>query len=259
MAAKVFIAIPSIGRADALKGYHYFPSARYVVPQSQAAAYLKKVAKSRLVVIPDEADGNIARKRNWILQNLPRPLLMIDDDVARLVMTEGRYDKDGRFLGCAAEKIPLTPDQAVDVIAQGFNLAHHWGCVLWGINVNTDGRNYQQYKPFSLTNVILGPFQGHLDHGLLCDERMGSKDDYDLSLQALNKHRKVLRLNKFAYDCDHGDNAGGIVSMRTMERETAYCRAIEKKWGRHIISYPLKPKKMGDLLNGRVNVPGGRA
>jgi hypothetical protein len=75
----------------------------------------------------------------------------------------------------------------------------------------------------------------------------------------LHRHKKVLRVNKYAYDCEHGDNAGGIVSMRTWEREVAYCRAIERKWGRHIISYPLEPKKMGDLLNGRVNVPIGGA
>jgi hypothetical protein len=103
--------------------------------------------------------------------------------------------------------------------------------------------------------VVLGPFQGHLAHGLKFDERMGTKDDYDFCLQVLSKHKKVLRLNKYAYYCDHGDNAGGIVSMRTLEREIHYCRAIEKKWGREIISYPLKPRKMTELLNGRVQVP----
>lgn len=46
--------------------------------------------------------------------------------------------------------------------------------------------------------------------------------------------------------------------MRTWEREVAYCQAIEKKWGWHIISYLLKPGKVGGLLNGRVNVPAAR-
>jgi hypothetical protein len=250
----VSIIIPSYGRPNALRGYKYFRTARYVVPKSQAAAYRKTVAKNRLIVIPDSADGNIAKKRNWILRNIPRPILMLDDDVSRLVMTEGRYDQEGKFTGCA-EKIPLTPEQAMEVITQGFNLAHQWGCVLWGVNLNTDGRNYQQYRPFSLTNPILGPLAGHLEHGLFYDERLPFKEDYDFSLQVLNKHRKALRLNKFAYDCDHGDNRGGVVSIRTWELEASNCRAIERKWGRQIISYPLEPKKMIDLLNGRVNVP----
>jgi len=249
MGGQVNIVIPTYKRADALAGKDYFRSARYVLPESQRDDYRRVLPSARMIVIPDGADGNIARKRNWILENVERPVLMIDDDVAGLMHTE-----KGARAYCR-QNIPLTPEQAQGVIEQGFNLAHGWGCVYWGINVNTDGRNYQQYKPFSLTQVVLGPFQGHLWHDLRFDERMGTKDDYDFSLQVLSRFKKVLRLNKYAYVCRHGRNAGGIVASRTMERETAYCRAIEKKWGRHIIRYPRRPKRLGELLNGRVMVP----
>jgi len=243
------IAIPTYKRAHSLPGKDYFMTAKYVLPESQADDYAQVLPPGRMIIIPDNADGNIARKRNWILQNIPRPLLMIDDDVKCLIHSEkGACEK-------LMQHIKLTPHEALDAIISGFNLAHQWGCVLWGINVNTDGRNYQQYKPFSLTQVVLGPFQGHLDHDLLCDERMGTKDDYDFSLQVLNKYQKILRLNKFAYDCDHGDNKGGIVSMRTMEVEKEYNRRIMSKWGSHIIKYPENPRKMKDLLNGMVSVP----
>jgi len=178
-----------------------------------------------------------------------------DDDVKGLVMTEGMHKVEGKEHDKATEKIMLSEDQAERVIIDGFNLADQWGCVLWGLNVNTDGRNYQQYKPFALTQMVWGPFQGHLEHSLLCDERMGTKEDYDMSLQALNKYRKILRLNKFAYDCEHGSNKGGIVAMRTMGKEMQDCRAIEKKWSRWIIKYPLYPKSKTDLLNSNVHVP----
>jgi len=254
--AKITIAIPTYKRAGQLAGKDYFKNAVYVLPESQRDEYLKVLPSKRMAVIPDDCDGNIARKRNWILDNMPRPLLMLDDDVKRIMMTEGVHKTiRGKYGFKASEKTVMTPDQAQMVIEQGFNLAYQWGCVLWGINVNTDGRNYQQYKPFSLSQVVLGPFQGHLDHPLRYDERMGTKDDYDFSLQVLHRYKKILRINKYAYDCAHGVNSGGIVSTRSMERETAYCRAIERKWGRRIISYPLKAKKMGDLLNGRVNIP----
>ena len=251
----VNIVIPSYKRAGAVKGYRYFRTARIVIPESQADDYRAHYDPARLIVIPDEADGNIARKRNWILRNVPRPLVMIDDDVRAVMMTEGKYDAAGKFIGGSAQRIRLTPAQAENLIVNGFNLAYSWGCPLWGLNVNTDGRNYQQYKPFSLTLPILGPFQGHLEHDLLCDERLDMKDDYDFSLQALNKYRKILRMNKYAYDCAHADNKGGIVAMRTMKRETDACRAIERKWGRDIIRYPLNPKKQTELLNGVLNVP----
>ena len=251
----VNVTIPSYKRAGVVRGYDYFRTAKIVIPESQRDDYARHYDPKRLIVIPDDQDGNIPRKRNWILQNIPRPLLMIDDDVECLTMTEGVYDRSGQFVGRSEQLIRLTVEQAEALIVHGFNLAHEWGVVLWGVNCNTDGRNYQQYKPFSLTQVILGPLCGHLEHPLLYDERMGTKEDYDMSLQALMRYQKILRLNKFAYYCKHGDNRGGIVSLRTLERETGWARAIEKKWGRGVIRYPMQPKKMSDILNGNVNVP----
>ena len=248
-ADQITIAIPSYKRAHRLVGADYFATAVYVVPESQGDEYRKALGDRRVVAIPDDCDGNIARKRNWILRNMARPLLMIDDDVRCLRMTEKRHRSKAR------QHIMLSQEQAMDVIVGGFNLAHQWQCVFWGINVNTDGRNYQQYKPFSLTQVILGPFQGHLDHGLSFDERMGTKDDYDFSLQVLKTYKKALRINRFAYDCDHGTNEGGIVAGRTMEQERKYCEAIMAKWGKEVIRYRIPPRKMGDLLNGSVRVP----
>jgi hypothetical protein len=43
-----------------------------------------------------------------------------------------------------------------------------------------------------------------------------------MSLQQLRKYKKVLRLNKFHYLCEHGDNKGGIVSYRSKEKEIEY-------------------------------------
>ena len=250
------IVIPTYKRSKSLAGKEYFKTAKYVLPESQKDAYRKVLPSKRMIVIPDECDGNIARKRNWILDNIGRPLLMIDDDVKGLRMTEGMQESNrSRFKEKGIERIRLEPEQAMGVITGGFNMAAEFGCVLWGINLNEDGRNYQQYKPITLTEVILGPFGAHLDHDLHYDERMGTKDDYDFSIQVLNRYRKILRLNKFSYDCGHGDNEGGIVSMRTMEREINYCEAVMKKWGKHIIKYKIPPRKMTDLLNGRVNIP----
>lgn len=248
------IVIPTYKRADKLPGKDYFKAAKYVLPESQRDDYAAVLPGKRMIVIPDKSDGSIGKKRNWILQNIERPLLMLDDDVKALTTTQGIYDSDGQFQK-TNQKVRLTPEQAENVILNGFNLADQWGCKLWGLNVNTDGRNYQQYKPFSLTQMVLGPFQGHLEHNLTMDERVGTCDDYDFSLQMLQKYGKILRLNKYAYDCVHGDNSGGIVSMRTNEIEIEYCKAIMKKWGTKIIKYRIPPEKPGDVLNASINVP----
>jgi len=249
----ITIVIPSFKRAGKVAGYDYFSEAKIVIPASQESAYREFYEEARLIVIPNEEDGAIAKKRNWILHNIPRPMVMIDDDVDRIVYCEGGeyFKANGRAQQC----IDLPKERVMDWLAAGFNLAEQWGCPMWGINVNEDGRNYQQYKPFALTSMILGPFSAHLDHDCIYDEGMGTKEDYDMALQLINKYRKILRFNKYAYMCEHGDNAGGIVSMRTMEREMKFARAIEKKWGRAIIKYPEKPKKMSAILNGKVSVP----
>lgn len=253
MERELKIVIPSYKRWDNLPGYEYFANAIYIVPQSQYDLYVYGRDKKRFLAIPDEEDGNIARKRNWILNNIPRPLVMIDDDVDKLTMTEG-----GEFFkqnGYAKQCVPLSGEQAEDLMIQVCNLAYEWGCPLFGFNLNTDGRNAPQYKPFSLSQPILGPCCGHLEHDLHYDARMDLKEDYDISLQALKKYRKILRFNKYAVNAAHKDNKGGCVSYRTLEREEMACRAIERKWGKKIIHYNTKTGKYTSYLNGVVNVP----
>jgi len=251
--AELNITIPSYKRWEDLPGYDYFKTAKYIVPESQYNDYVRGRDKKRFIAIPDSEDGNIVKKRNWILKNIPRPLIMIDDDVDKLTMCEGgEYFKEH---GRAKQMIPLTPEQAEGIFIQAANLAYMWGCPMFGFNLNTDGRNYQQYKPFSLTQPILGPCSGHLEHDLLYDDKMDLKEDYDISIQALNKYRKILRINKYAVNAAHKSNKGGCVSYRTLEREEAACKAIEKKWGTRIIHYNIEKGKYTSYLNGIVHIP----
>ena len=251
--AELNITIPSYKRWEDLPGYDYFKMAKYIVPESQYNDYVSGRDKKRFIAIPDSEDGNIVKKRNWILKNIPRPLIMIDDDVDKLTMCEGGeyFKKNGR----AKQMIPLTPEQAEGIFIQAANLDYMWGCPMFGFNLNTDGRNYQQYKPFSLTQPILGPCSGHLEHDLLYDDKMDLKEDYDISIQALNKYRKILRINKYAVNAAHKSNKGGCVSYRTLEREEAACKAIEKKWGTKIIHYNIEKGKYTSYLNGIVHIP----
>lgn len=87
--AELNIVIPSYKRWEKLRGYNYFRNAKYVIPESQYKLYIQGRDKNRFIVCPDNEDGSIAKKRNWILKNIPRPLVMIDDDVDRLTMCEG--------------------------------------------------------------------------------------------------------------------------------------------------------------------------
>jgi len=242
------VIIPSYKRSHDLKGKDYFAMAKYCIPESQKDEYLKVLPEDRIILLPDNQDGSITRKRNWILKNIPRPLIMIDDDVEKMMYWDNR--KEG-YLKTEFPQILLNElfDSFVD-------LAEQFEVKLFGVAQNGDDRTYKENIPFNLTNIVLGPFQGHLEHDLKFDDNVGSKDDYDMSLQQLRKYSKILRINKYCYICEHGDNKGGIVSYRTKEKEIEYCKNIMLKWGKKIISYKLPPKKMVDLLNAsKVNIP----
>lgn len=246
------VIIPSYKRSHDLKGKDYFFMAKYCVPKSQEKEYINTVGKDRVIVLPDDEDGDIVKKRNWILKNIATPLIMIDDDVSEIGYYENRKGElDGNHKRKTLEKHLLN-----DFFNNSFILANDLNVKMWGLGQNQDNRIFKEFLPFNLTNIILGPFQAHLDHDLIFDKRVGTKDDYDMALQHLQKFKKVLRLNKFHYICEHGDNKGGIVSYRSKEREIEYCKAIMIKWGKKIIQYRIPPLKITDLLNAKkVNVP----
>jgi hypothetical protein len=242
------IIIPSYKRSHDLKGKDYFFMAKYCVPESQKEEYIKVLGIDRVITLPDSEDGDIIKKRNWILKNIPRPLIMIDDDVSKLVFWDNRKVK---YLSKEFPKNLLG-----DLFIEFISLSEQFGVKMFGVSQNKDDRQFKEFCPFNLSNIILGPFQGHLDHDLFFDKKVGTKDDYDMALQQLNKYKKILRFNKYAYDCEHGDNKGGIVSYRSKEKEIEYCKNIMLKWGKKIIEYKIPPLKMTDLLNAKkVNVP----
>ncbi len=177
--SEINIVIPTYNRSEGLLGVRYFGQhAKWVLPVSQVRKYSKVLTKEQMILIPDNHDGNIARKRNWILENIPRPLIMIDDDVRHISAMQGRVaDED------------FTPYIKVDIevfmefIRQGFEVCEQFGAKMWGVAQKPDEREYREFQPFSMTKPVLGPFTGHLDHPLRYDEEMGSKDDYDMALQ----------------------------------------------------------------------------
>lgn len=246
------VIIPSYKRSHDLKGKDYFTMGKYCVPESQKNEYIEQVGVDRVITLPDSEDGDITKKRNWILKNIERPLVMIDDDVSCISYYEQRTgENDGNHKKKILDKFIF-----IDFLTVSFELCNEFNCNMWGVSQNEDNRIYKEFLPFNLSSIILGPFQGHLNHDLLFDERVGTKDDYDMSLQQLREYNKIFRWNKFHYICEHGDNKGGIVSYRTQEKEINYCKAIMLKWGKKIIQYRIPPQKMTDLLNAKkVNIP----
>lgn len=220
------------------------------VPAAQASKYREHYGK-RVIVVPDRHDGQIARKRNWILNEFVEDddVIMIDDDVSGIWKFEspnGTTERVGEY------RHKLNGEAVRQLALESFEIARGFHTVLWGMNQHHAFWTYRA-SPITLTNVILGPFMGIVKGcKLRFDERMGAKEDYDFSLQVLRRFRCIVRWQKYHYMADHGNNAGGITVQRSFEKEKAWAQAIMRKWGSSVISYDLRKKS---ILNGRVNCP----
>lgn len=231
---KYQVFIISYKRAGGVTSDKVFRNAKIVVPESQYEEYSKYEYKNgcELLPIPDSGDGNIVKKRNYIMDHFSDMcdgnMAIVDDDYDYIGMTE------------KGKSIRLNLDQVDNLLMNGFQMCRDLGTVMWGLNVQSDPKFYREYSPFSFLAPCLGPFQAFCNNPLRYDERVYLKEDYDMSLQVLQKYHKVLRFNKFYYKVNHFDKPGGVVSYRTKQKEVDQLELMVKKWGKRIVKYNLK-------------------
>lgn len=239
------IYIPSYKRAGDITSHKIFPSAKIVVPESQLSDYQTHYGE-KVVSIPDEKDGNIAVKRNAILD------MAAADGVEWLLMV----DDDYQYVGKITNQNPrwLNNDEIETLIAEGCQMADELQTGMWGLNVQIDPKFYREYSPFSLTTPILGPWQAVKVSELRYDEKISLKEDYDFWLQSIRKYRKTLRFQSYHYMVNHINKSGGVVSYRTKQREEEHNQMLQEKWGRRVVKYDI-----GKSINPRVHIPASRS
>ena len=227
---KFEILSPSYRRAETASTQDYLPACTYVVAQSEKRAYER--AGRRVIAVPNNVQGNVCRVRNYILEHF-NPVLILDDDIRRF----GRWSQQ--------KNLKLDTDEAMEFIEHAFNLARELKAKMWGMNLLPDKGAYREYTPFAFRSVVLGPVQGFTGLDLRYDETLPLKEDYDLSLQVLNKYRRTLRFNMYHYVCGQHTNVGGCATYRTMDRKRKQFLLLQKKWGSDIVRI--------DTQGGQVN------
>ncbi|MGG1571612.1 hypothetical protein [Fictibacillus sp. NRS-1165] len=231
---KYQVFIISYKRAGAVTSDRVFRNAKIVIPESQYEEYKKHHYYNgcELLPIPDWGDGNIVKKRNYIMDHFSDMcdgnMVIVDDDYDEIGYIEGR-----KLYG-------LDLDGVDRLLENGFQMCRDLGTVMWGLNVTHDKQFYREYSPFSMLSVCLGPFQAFCNNPLRYDERVYLKEDYDMSLQVLQKYHKILRFNKYYYKVNHFNKAGGVVSYRTKQKEIEQLEIMQKKWGNKVVKYNIK-------------------
>ena len=217
---------PSYKRAKGVKTHRILPDVIYCVHEFEAQEYIN--LGYNVEVMPDSIRGNIARVRNYILDNyIQETGLIVDDDIEAIK----RWDiQNGKPLQIKIENLE-------EWIEQGFVMCAESGSHLWGVNILGDKGSYREYTPLGYTSTISASFMGFYKNKLRFDESLPLKDDYDFCLQNFNEYRKILRFN---YACmvkkDHG-NLGGCADYRTMSREMDQLLLLQKKWGKKIVKF----------------------
>lgn len=241
---KIYTA--SYKRADICKTHKYINETTYVVMEQEAEKY-KKI-HDKIWIIPNEVQGNLARVWNYILNNSEdKEIVLIDDDIKYF----GRWNGN--------KQVKLNEDEFYKMIDEGFTLAKDLDVKYWGVNCLADKGAYREYTPFGFCKYIGGPFQAHINNDLRYDENIPLKEDYDMTLQVLNKYRKNLRINYYHYVCEQSTIKGGCADYRNIELEMEMNNKLRKKWGSKIIKFDTlnkgkKEKKHLDI-NPILNIP----
>lgn len=236
----ISIITPSYKRANNVKARCVFGNNLIIAcHEFEEEEYKKWNPDNKLLIIPDELRGNMAKVRNFMLENSPtKYLVMIDDDVIEVGYHENM------------KTIPYNYDDLMSFIVNGFVMAEELGTVLWGLNLQSDPKFYREYSPISFLSPVLGPFSCHIINDLRYDERLGLNEDYDYALQVLHKYHKILRFNKYYYLAGHLTEKGGCGAYRTMDKEIAQSKIMIGKWGNKIVKYNFDKS-----TNPRISVP----
>lgn len=242
---KVFI--PSYKRAGKVKTLNTCPSATLVVAESEAEAYA--AVYPNVWAIPDDIQGNIARVRNYILDNAEcDAVCMMDDGIASFGVFGG-----GPEFGYNRKK--LRGSEFEEFLCRYTGLCDDLGLHLWGVNIQAANGLYHQAEPFSLTKIVLGPFSVHVGSPIRYDENLPLKEDYDLFLRHMQVYRGVLRVNAAWYANSGSSGAvGGCADMRDIDEERREFTELQRRWGSSVVKMDKTSRREFDF-NPKIKVP----
>lgn len=214
-----------------------YPFVKLIVKESEANDYIKN--GNEIIICPNEAQGNIAKIRNYIIDKYLNDfdaIVIIDDDCKGL----GYWQKQKYKI--------FESDELQEFFESMYILTKEFNYKLFGFNCVIDKGAYREHTPFS-TNKFIGAPCGMILKGNECryDEDIPLKEDYDFTLQNLKKYKGALRANFASYDVKQAEQKGGCANMRNLQEEEKQFNLLQKKWGTKIIQKDNKSKRKFDF------------
>lgn len=217
------IYIPSYGRAGSVLTTQIFPEAIVVVPKSQEADYLK--FHDNIKTVPDDMDGNIAKKRNAIISILSRTnCVMLDDDL--------------EYMKCIKTGRKLFADDVRGLFCFGFEVLEHLGFGLFGFNWDNQPLHMDLFKPFSFNKChyqVFGIRKRNVLSDVWFDDKFNRNEDIDYWMQQVQYYKATFRFNwvYFHFKCKDKKHAGGIPEKEESDNDNV---RMLQKWGSALCS-----------------------
>jgi hypothetical protein len=220
-----------------------YPFVKLVVRESDAQEYIRN--GNDIVIVPDSAQGNLCKIRNYILDKFFDDcdcIVLMDDDCKGVY----RWEKQ--------KKIKIDNEELIEFAEQMSILCEDFKFKFWGLNCIQDKGAYREHTPFGTLQYIGGPFRAHLKNEIRYDENLPLKEDYDITLQHIKKYNGCLRVNFANYDVKQAEQAGGCATYRNLQKEMEQFELLQKKWGNKIIQQDNSSKRKYDF-NPIIKIP----
>lgn len=216
--------ILSRGRWDTITSHRLIPTATLVVTDLERPLYEERVGGkvAEIVEIPDAIHG-IAKVRNWIIDRFDEEcVFMLDGDMSGV---NARTHEHGRTI--------TDPEIIEQIVDNTYICARDVGAKVFGYGTSPKAYDFHGNKPFQMHAWVNGAI-GIIGREVRFDEHQKVKEDVDLCLASLMKHRILWQDNRYYWLAKRRTNHGGMSMYRTMEKDQADAEYLKRKWGKYI-------------------------
>ena len=218
----IFLAVISKGRPNNVGPMtEIIGQATWYIGRGESRYYKAAGAKQ----VWQERDGKLCQSRNGALvaaTMFNAPCLQISDDCTGFEWLV--ENTDGKKLGAPMKFVSVV--EAMKAELENSKL----------VGIAPTANAFYAKNGVSKRAFILGDlFLTHAKQTLRFDEEMTLKEDYDFTMQHIEKYGRVSRLDWLMGKFKHRTNSGGAVSIRTKEEELRNIEHLKKKWGEDII------------------------
>jgi hypothetical protein len=217
------IVVPSRARPGSVpKVLRLLPTAVVCIDDRERDDYAAVTPASQLLLHPPTE--TIGEVRQWILDEIPGPVVMIDDDL-----------RDVRPMVGVKRKPITDPDVIRVIIENGVRCATDLGLHLFSWNRNPVPMYFQPNNPIEFAGPCAGAF-GVIGRKFRFDTSLIHGEDCDLTMQALLRDRVVLIDNRFYWQFGPvHQGEGGLQQIRTHEKIKADIDKLRKRWGSYLV------------------------